>query len=143
MSPSGEFTEVINHDLSKHREEINCVWDLNVTPWPWADNEFDRIEFISTIEHLLINPIQALNECHRILKAGGILTLKYPIVTSETIWDDPTHTRFMTERSIEYVCPDMPYGQTYGFYTNLKWKVIEGGVIKNRNYKCNMTPIKS
>jgi hypothetical protein len=138
-----EEAGAVNHDVTKHREEINAVWDLNKTPWSlWETDGFDEIEFISTIEHLLINPIQALNECHRILKKRGVLTIKYPLVTSETIWDDPTHTRFLTERSLDYVIPGTRYGDSYSFYTNLKWERLDGGVIKARNYKARMTPIK-
>ena len=142
LNPSGEITEVVNHDITKHRDEINCVHDLNQTPWPWADNEFDRIEFISTIEHLLINPIQALDECWRILKKDGELVIKYPLVTSETIFDDPTHTRFLTEKSLDYVIPGTRYGDDYSFYTKRKWTLISRGVIKGRNCKAKLTPIK-
>lgn len=133
---------VVNHDIVKHRKEINAVWNLNVTPWIWDADEFDAIEFVAVVEHLTINPIQALNECHRILKKGGILTIKYPLVTSDTIWDDPTHTRFMTEKSLDYLIPGTRYGDDYSFYSPFKWQRISGGVIKNRNYKAQLTPIK-
>ena len=137
-----EGDTVINHDIVKHRKEINCVWDLNVTPWIWEADYFDAIEFISTIEHLLINPIQALDQCWRILKKGGILTIKYPLVTSDTIWDDPTHTRFMTEKSLDYVIPGTRYGEDYSFYSLCKWERLDGGIIKGRNYKARLSPIK-
>ena len=134
---------VINHDIIAHRSEINCVWDLNVTPWIWRDNEFDAIDFISTIEHLEINPIQAMNECWRILKKGGILTIKYPLHSSPSFYDDPTHRHALSEKSLDYLIPGTRYGEDYSFYSPLKWQRLSGGVIKERNYKAQLTPIKS
>lgn len=137
-----EGDKVINHDVTKHREEINSVWDLNITPWPYQDNSFDRIEFISVIEHLKITPIEALNECWRILKSGGELSIKYPLYTAETIHDDPTHRWFLSKLSLDYVIPGTRYGEDYSFYTPCKWKLLERGVIKERNVKAKLSPIK-
>lgn len=133
---------VINHDVIAHRPEINCVWDLNILPWPWRDNEFDEIEFISVVEHLKINPIEALNECWRILKRGGVLTVKYPLFSSPTFHDDPTHVHALSEKSFDYVIPGMRYEAEYPFYSPYKWELIERGVIKARNVKAKMRPIK-
>lgn len=137
-----EGDTVINHDIVAHREEINCVADLNVTPWIWRDNEFDRVEMISVAEHLKLTLIETLDELWRILKPSGELIIRYPIYTSDTIHDDPQHRWLWSARSIEYVCPDLPYGQTYAFYTVRKWRILDSGVIKNRNFKSRMTPIK-
>lgn len=142
MSPSGQFTSVVNHDISKHREEINSVWDLNRIPWIWEENEFDYIEFISVIEHLKINPLESLNECWRILKKGGVLVIKYPLWNSPTFHDDPTHRWGMSEKSLDYVDPATEYGRDYNFYTPYKWTILERGQIKDRNVKAKMTPIK-
>lgn len=137
-----EGDTVINHDIVAHRPEINCVWDLNITPWIWHDNEFDKIEFIAVVEHLKISPLESLNECHRILKKGGVLTIKYPLWNSPTFHDDLTHRWGLSELSLDYVIPGTRYGEAYSFYSPLKWKRIDGGIIKLRNYKARLSPIK-
>lgn len=133
---------VINHDIVKHREEINCVADLNVLPWVWESDEFDYIEFISTIEHLKLSPLESMNECWRILKKGGILTIKYPLWNSPTFHDDPTHVHALSEYSLDYLIPGTRYGDAYSFYSERKWQRLDGGVIKGRNYKARLSPLK-
>jgi len=54
------------------------IWDLN-KPLPFADNIFDWISCIHTLEHLN-NPNNFLLECLRVLKAGGLLGLIIPDV---------------------------------------------------------------
>lgn len=138
----GQITEVVNHDISAHRPEINCVHNLNNLPWPWKNDEFHRIEFVAVIEHLRITPIEALNECWRILKKGGELTVKYPLWNSPTFHDDPTHIWGLSELSLDYVIPGTRYGEDYAFYSQYKWRLLGRGIIKDRNVKAKLTPIK-
>lgn len=133
---------VINHDIVAHREEINCVWDLNVTPWPWKNDEFDKIEFVAVVEHLAINPLESFNQCWRILKKGGILRVKYPLFSSPNFHDDMTHRWGMSEKSLDYLDPSTQYGKDYSFYTTMKWKILSRGVVKERNVVAELTPIK-
>lgn len=132
----------VNHDISKHRPEIDVIWDLNITPWPFADDEFDAVEIIAVVEHLKLTLIETLDEIWRILKKDGVLTVKYPIYTSETIHHDPTHRWHLAAESIDYVIPGTRYGDSYSFYTDKKWRRLDGGVIKGRNYKARLSPIK-
>lgn len=133
---------VINHDITAHRPEINCVWDLNVLAWPFEDNEFDKIEIISVVEHLRPNLIEVMNELWRILKKSGILVIKYPLYTAETVHDDPTHRWFLSAVSLDYVIPGTRYGEDYSFYSPYKWQLLARGVVKQRNLKAELTPIK-
>ncbi len=147
-----------NHDIITHRPEINMVWDLNringkvFQGWFQGiklESHYDKIEFISVIEHLEITPIQALNQCWNLLKPNGILIVKYPHHTSSTAHTDPTHRWFLNEQSLEYVDPSTQYGEDYNYYTNYKWTIltprenrliVKGG---NRiNVKLEMRPIK-
>lgn len=130
----------INHDIIKHRPEINVVWDLNNTPWPWKDNEFDRVDATAVLEHLKLTLIESCNEIWRILKPGGQLVLKIPIVSSPTIHDDPTHRWFWSERCIEYLDPTTAHGKNYEFYTMRHWQILNSGIIKERNLKAILTP---
>lgn len=99
---------------------------------------YDKIEFISVIEHLKITPIEALNQCWHLLKPGGILVVKYPHYTSKTAYDDPTHKHWLTENSLDYVDPSTQHGKDYSYYTPYKWKIETAEnerIIKNRNVK--------
>jgi len=132
----------VNHDLWKHRPEIDVIHNLNVRPWPWYDSTFDEIQLISVAEHLEIDLIQTLDECWRLLKPGGRLIIKYPVHTSRTAHDDPTHRWFWSERALHFADPATEYGQTTGFYTQFKWKIESSGIIKKRNVKAILTPRK-
>lgn len=57
--------------------EPDVSHDLNVYPYPFKDNEFDVIEAFHVIEHL-DRPFSVMKELHRILKPGGVLSIKVP-----------------------------------------------------------------
>lgn len=75
-------------------ENIDHVWDLNITPWPFKDNSIDSITAIHLIEHL-DNLISFMDETHRILKPGGELYIETPIAGEDPDLEfaDPTHIR--------------------------------------------------
>ncbi len=115
----------VNHDRVPHRCEISIVHDLNVLPWPWADNTFELILARAVLEHLQINLIQSVNECWRVLKPGGILYLKLPYWRHEHAWQDPTHYWQFTLHTCDVFDPDTEYGKAYSFYTDRKWKITK------------------
>lgn len=152
-----------NHDIIKHSDYINLVWDLNEVDWfktkgvfegdyfvkshksaltdrPY--NYYDVIEFISVIEHLKITPIESLDQCWKLIKPNGYLVVKYPYYKSETSFIDPTHRWHLTERSLDYVDPNTQLGKDYDYYTPYKWKIENSGIIKERNVKVILRPIK-
>jgi predicted SAM-dependent methyltransferase len=137
-----EGENVVNHDIVQHSPAINAVWDLNETPWPWETNQFVEIHFYAVIEHLKLTPIESLNECHRILKPGGELRIRYPLFSSPNYHDDPTHRWPMSEKSLDYVDPRTVYGSEYHYYTPLKWHILERGIVKDRNVVARLTPLK-
>lgn len=115
----------VNHDLVKHSEGVDIAHDLNITPWPFQDNHFDQIISRAVFEHLDIDLVASLNECHRILKVGGRLDLKLPLQNGGNAYDDPTHRWFFTLKSLDYFVPSTKYGDDYSFYTTRKWKYIK------------------
>jgi SAM-dependent methyltransferase len=118
-------TGAVNHDRVKHRPEVDVVHDLNVRPWPWADASFDKVVALAVLEHLDIDLVASLDECHRILRPGGQLVVKLPMWDMERSYDDPTHRWFFTLGSLDQFCPETERGRQYGFYTPRKWKFVK------------------
>jgi len=55
---------------------------LNVesSPFPYRDETFDVVLFCEVLEHLLMDPVSALNEIFRVLKPNGLLIVTTPNV---------------------------------------------------------------
>ena len=115
----------VNHDLRKHRPEIDIAHDLNVLPWPWPDESFDAIGASSVFEHLQIDLVQALDECWRILRAEGTLRVKVPYWKHDNSYADPTHRWRYSLRSFDVFNPDRKLGKELGFYTARKWSFVK------------------
>ena len=63
------------------REEVNpdLVWDMEKTPYPFKDQEFDLILLKDSLEHVSYHKVEdVIKECHRILKPGGKLLIQCP-----------------------------------------------------------------
>jgi SAM-dependent methyltransferase len=56
----------------------NITWDLEVTPYPFQDEEFDAVVLTEVLEHLREYPARSLGEILRILRPGGRLYLTTP-----------------------------------------------------------------
>lgn len=93
----------INVDLVK-REGVDFAVDLDTAPWPFADDNFDRILAYDIFEHVH-KPIVFMTECHRLLHPGGILHLRTPHYLAQHAYTDPTHVRFPTEHTFDYWIP--------------------------------------
>ena len=60
---------------------------------------FDAIFAKDVFEHL-VEPWKLASECHRVLKTGGVILAIVPSPSAKA-WDDYTHVRPFTKRSIE------------------------------------------
>ena len=96
------YPEAINVDAVA-LPGVDVVHDLDVFPWPFDDQSQDEVWAPSIFEHVE-DPIAFMRECWRILKPGGLLHLVVPHWQSENAFTDPTHKRFLTERSFDYWC---------------------------------------
>lgn len=98
----------IGIDISSKCNPQYC-WDLKKIPYPkeWADN-VDYIRADNLIEHFEPNTaIKVINEWNRILKKGGILWIRVPVLKMgeeyfEAVFRDPTHLNVFTENSFDY-----------------------------------------
>jgi len=73
-------------------------------PFPTA-----TIESIIThhcFEHIGDGFIRLMDECHRVLKPGGILRIIVPLFPSHTAISDPDHRRYFTPESFNGFCGD-------------------------------------
>lgn len=75
------------------------VWDLEVTPWPWADNCADEIRFIHSLEHMGGDPkvfLKIMQEIYRIGAPGCRVVVHVPHPRHDHFLGDPTHVRPIT-----------------------------------------------
>lgn len=115
---------IVNHDLHRHSPWVDITWDLNVRPWPWPDNAFDRIVAWAVLEHLKIDLLESMAECWRVLAPGGRLEIKLPYWNSPVSWRDPTHFHKIELDTLDTFVPETAYGGQYDFYTPYKWQYV-------------------
>jgi SAM-dependent methyltransferase len=114
----------VNHDRAKYYPHVDVAHDLNVRPWPWADESFDMIVANAVFEHLRLNLVEVCDECWRILRAGGLLHLKLPWWQSDNAYADPTHYWQYSLRSLNVLDPGTVLGKRYEFYTTCHWEIV-------------------
>ncbi len=63
----------------KFRDEVIVDnFDLQTSPWPYADGGFDVVLCCEILEHLALDPMALMAEMNRVLKPGGTLLLTTP-----------------------------------------------------------------
>lgn len=90
----------VNLDIVK-LPGVDVVHDLEKTPYPFKDNEFDEIVAHQILEHIS-DLSKVMAELSRILKKGGRLKLDVPHFTSNTSFMDPTHKRLFAYSTFDY-----------------------------------------
>ena len=96
----------------------DVVHDLNVLPYPFADDEFDEIHAYEVLEHFGRQGdwrgfFAQFSELHRILKPGGLLCATVPMWDSPWAWGDPGHTRIITKDTLAFLSQKC-YGDAVG-----------------------------
>ncbi len=79
--------------------EPDEIWDLEQTPWPWADACASSIQFIHSLEHLGGDPkvfLKIMQEIYRIGAPGCAVTIHAPHPRHDNFINDPTHVRAIT-----------------------------------------------
>jgi len=99
---------------------VDVVHDLNTVPYPFESNYADEIHMYHVLEHLH-DPLEKVEELHRILKPGGILYIRVPHFSSMGAFSDITHVRPFGFASFDCFIKD-----TYHhFYTKLEFKILD------------------
>jgi SAM-dependent methyltransferase len=86
----------------------DVIWDLDFTPWPFADDEFDEVHAYEVLEHIgsqgdAHSFFDHFSEIWRILKPDGRLFASVPAVTSAWVWGDPGHRRVISRESLTFL----------------------------------------
>ena len=77
----------------------DMVWNLEQTPWPWADNSVDTITMVHVLEHLGRDPqvyLSIIKEMWRVCVDGAIVHIVVPHHRHDNFYSDPTHVRPVT-----------------------------------------------
>lgn len=69
---------------------VDVVHDLNVYPYPFAEDEFDWIEMSHIIEHI-DRPLLLMNEVYRVAKHGATIRIITPHYSSQLSYGDLEH----------------------------------------------------
>jgi hypothetical protein len=89
------YLNVDSSDLVKPDQVV----DLNVTPWPWKDNEFGHIVAKDVLEHLgdtSDDYMKIIKEMYRVSDNGAVWEVQVPHWRCDVAVDDPTHKRLLT-----------------------------------------------
>jgi hypothetical protein len=136
----------VNHDITKHRDEIDVAVDLNLDNWSEVflkkyNELFEEIYAYDIIEHLN-DPVQFMNNCWELLDKNGVLKIKACGWQNPNFWVDPTHKHAYDLASFDYFDPDTDLGRRYGYYSDKRWKILRKNYDRHMNVIIDLEPIK-
>lgn len=111
----------VNHDLVS-LPGIDVTWNLNIYPWPWANESVDELVVKDVLEHLH-DFMAAMEEIYRILKPGGVAKVKVPYWNGWPCHADPTHRRGFHELTFRFFDPTSPYCQERYYYSHARFTI--------------------
>ena len=98
----------------------DVIADLDHFPYPFASSSFDRVTCIHVIEHV-DDVIGAMEEFHRLVRAGGTVRIETPHYTDFSSFCDPTHKHHLNSFSFRYFGRD---NAGFGYYSAVKFREI-------------------
>lgn len=107
------WLNIDRHDFARPGYEFRQM-DLNRS-WEFADSSVDELRAHDIFEHLwptdghgnrlnIAPKIWVMNEAHRVLKPGGVLSLIVPTTDGRGAFQDPTHVTWWTPNDMFYFC---------------------------------------
>ena len=102
----------------------DVVHDLDVRPWPFADNRFDQVYAFDVVEHLA-DVVAVMEELHRICRDGAAIEITVPHFSSGNAFTDPTHRHFFSRFSFDY----FDSSHEFAFYSAARFRVVRSRLI--------------
>lgn len=96
----------------------DVVHNLDVTPWPFDDDQFQHVRMIDVLEHLR-DPFTALLELHRVCDDGARIDVVVPHFSAANAYTDPTHKSFWSYYSLDVVTGE----HSHDYYTELRYRM--------------------
>jgi SAM-dependent methyltransferase len=102
-----EWSDLTTLDVEPaHKPDV--THDLNVLPWPFADDSFDEVHAYEVLEHLgqqgdYKSFFAHFAEIWRILKPGGVFYGTVPAPDTPWVWADPGHTRVIRPETLIFL----------------------------------------
>lgn len=117
----------LHHDRTVHDDWVEFAHDLEQVPWPWLADSVDEVLAVDVFEHLHLDTPVWLDECHRILKAGGLLEMRLPAWDHSLSYRDPTHYRVFHEETFYYWDPAHHLHRDFGryYFDSARWWTVE------------------
>ena len=115
-----KYKDAVGIDFNKNTD-ADIIHDLNKFPYPFDDNEFDKILCNHILEHL-DNIVQVLEEIHRIGKPDALVIINAPFFTSVDAFADLTHKHFFSARSFDYFTGDF---EDFSYYSDIKFRKLK------------------
>lgn len=109
-----------NWDVSRV-VKADAYLSIGDDPFPTEDETFEEIYCSGVLEQILENEslVYAMNECHRVLKPTGMLTVIVPSAKFSNAFKDPMDVRQFTEPTFKYFEAESQeyksFGSVYGF----------------------------
>ena len=94
--------------------------DLDRFPYPFRDSSFDQIRVIHVIEHVS-DVIRAMEEFHRLGRAGAHVIVVTPHYTDFSSFCDPTHRHHLNSYSFRYFGDD---NAGFGYYSKARFREV-------------------
>lgn len=98
-------------------EGVDVVADLDkcsVIPLPFKNNSIDEFLGSHVLEHLE-NPLDLMQDLHRIAKKNAIATFSLPYGSSDDAYEDPTHKKLYFINSFGYFSQPFYWKADYGY----------------------------
>lgn len=86
----------------RRTESVAAVADVSQV-LPFRDGSVDRIFAVHVLEHL-IDFLPLVDECHRVLRPGGVLHVLSPWWKHVNAVADPTHVRLLDTQTVKGIC---------------------------------------
>ena len=102
----------------------DVIHDLNVRPWPFADDSFDEIIALDVLEHL-DDLIVVFEEIHRVSAPGAVVRIAVPHFSCANAFTDPTHRHYFGWFSFHYFTGE----HEFGFYTAVRFRALTRNIV--------------